>query len=70
MKYVHLLRKQTENNFKDAKINLSLLTQRRPIWLGHQTWVENKSVQLYYSSQYGCEGQAEVQSQQFDLIKE
>lgn len=53
MKYLHLLRKQAENNFKDAEINLSLLTQKRPIWLGYQTWVENTFVQLYYSSQYG-----------------
>lgn len=35
-KYSHLLRKQAENNSKVAEINLSVLIQRRPIWLGHQ----------------------------------
>lgn len=35
MEYLHLLRKQAENNSKVAEINLSLLIQRRPTWLGH-----------------------------------
>lgn len=64
MRYLHLLRKQAENNFKVAKINLSLLTQRMPIWLSHQTWIENIHIQLHYNSNMAARARLnEIQGQ-------